>query len=146
LETEKRLKLRPRKKKALIDLIVSAPTLYSKSMSQAGIIHGGIKNGMLDKKAKKFPCFDGMFSTLGRNPTALEYDMIEKALPLLLKIQDEKGFIDESVYDSLNFALDTRPNGEDYLRNATIAQEHLQRAKTLSHPNQVEERKRLKNE
>jgi len=144
LEKEQKLKLSYKKSKALLDLLTCAPSIYYKAITSNGICHGAINNGMIDSKIYQFPCLSAMMSTLGHHPTQQEYDIITKSLPILILEMQEKGHVSESTFDQLGFPMDERTNGEIFEQNATITQEHLQRAKSFTHHFQNNERLKIK--
>ena len=69
-----RLKLKPTKKKSIIDFIASVPEMTSKAVTRNNILHGFKENGMVDSKLLRYPDFDKMLATCRLYPIIKEYD------------------------------------------------------------------------
>ena len=59
---------------------------------------------------------------------------------------DEHGHVPDEVFETLGFPIDLDENGKPVRCPAGISQEHLQRAKSLSHENQKKLRRNRKDE
>ena len=103
---------------------------------------GFVKSGLVGNEKEfnskfAFADFDHMLNTVRREVTTKEYDLCQSTLPELLKYQLENGHVPDSEYDRLGYPYDQNPCGEDVIKDATVSQECRQRAKCLSHEQQI---------
>ena len=138
LHHEKRLLLKPSKKKALIDFISCLPQMITKAVTHSNVVHGFKQNGMVDHKHMRVPDFDSIIATCRKDPTIEEYNLCVDSFPYLYEKMMEDGHINDSVFEELGFPLDMNSGGGHVRRDATISQESQQRAKCLTHQSQVE--------
>ena len=93
---------------------------------------------MIDKKIELYPDMDQMLVTCKKDPTIEEYNLCIKSFPYLLKQYNQKGYVEDKVFEELGFPMDEDENGMKIRRDAGITQESRQRAKALTHAHQVE--------
>ena len=123
LMDENRLVLKPTKKNAIIDFVASVPDMTSKAVTRDNVIHGFKENGMIDSKLFRFPDFDKMLATCRKDPTDSEYQLCIDSFPHLFKIYQEKGHVDDEVFEQLGFPMDRDVDGTNVslIRALTIA-------------------------
>ena len=138
------LNLKQKDSEALIDFISVLPGVMDKVCTRDNIQSGFNKNGMLDPESRRYPSFNGMFSTCRANPTIESHMEIRSKIGALMKQYDEHGETDEAFLDQLSIRRDIGLNGEEILRNAEAM--HLRRATTINDRALVEKRELLRQE
>ena len=106
-----RLVLKPTKKNNIIDFVPSVPDMTSKAVIQDNVLHGFKENGMIDTKLFRFPVFDKMLATCRQDPTDSEYQLCIDSFPHLFKLYQEKGYIDDEVFEQIGFPMDRDVDG-----------------------------------
>lgn len=135
------LSLKPNHKKAIIDFVSILPTAATTAATCDNITHGFKESGVIDKVKCRYPVLQTIIQTCRRKVTTYEYDLIEKALPSLIRAVHEEGMISEELFDKWGFEKDRDAKGREVLRDAGISQESYQRSKCLTHPYQKDLRK-----
>jgi hypothetical protein len=95
---------------------------------------GHLAAGVLDQNSKAWPDFHAMVDTCKKMNDHKNL-CIEKFTPLYHHI-NEHGHVPDEVFESHGFPVDLDEHDKPVRRPAGISQEHLQRAKNLSHEHQ----------
>ncbi|KAL7552482.1 hypothetical protein ACHAWF_015738 [Thalassiosira exigua] len=144
-ERLKHLSLKSSKKKALINFLTVLPQIATKACTVRNIQMGFLETGMIDEDKKRYPVFNKILASCRQAITHDEYNNVLESFDDFLKVTDDVGRIPEEHFDLHAIRVDRDSKGNEVTRLAGISQEHLQRAKCLTHPFQVELRKeRLK--
>jgi hypothetical protein len=98
---------------------------------------------MADSITQEFPDYDVLLATCRMNPRIEEYELTEKSFPQLIEQQFEHGHIPDTMLEDFGFPKDQDMDGKEVRRDATISQEARQRAKCLTHKQQVKLRREL---
>ena len=105
---------------------------------------------MIDRNEKTYPDLKGILKTCQRNITQSELQQITNSFKCLYQTTLKNGELSESDLQNAGFSSDQDQYGLDLTKDATIAQEHRQRAKCLTHEHQIHLRQErilsLKNE
>lgn len=125
-----------RKLKGPIDFLACLPSLYSKIADPNLVMNGFIRTGMIDRNTKIFPDLEVMLDTC-KDPNAPK-ELVYQHFGTLYKEVFDTGMISEGTFERLGFPKDCYEDGTACSRDATIAQECRQRAKSLSHKVQQE--------
>jgi hypothetical protein len=132
------LELSTPKKNAYIDMLSIAPQVEAHAGQAGNIVHGWIKNGMIDSISMRTPDLRTMIrGTLRRLLTEEEYQLCLDNFVELLILLLKNGHLPDKEFLDRGFPPDTNYKGEAVPRLAGISQEHCQRAKILSHEHQV---------
>jgi hypothetical protein len=78
--------------------------------------------------------------------TREEVENVRQTFKALYDIMMADGHVTDPELIKRGYPRDRNENGEEVDRNATIGSEYMQRAKILNHPNQVAQRRKLKEE
>ena len=103
--------LKPSKKHAIIDFIASVPTMTTRAVNRENIIHGFKENGMIDTSMFTYPDFNKMLATCRLDPTNEEYKLCVDSFPYLFKLFQEKGHVEDEVFERLGFPMDQDVDG-----------------------------------
>ena len=76
---------------------------------------------------------DQILATCKKDPTIDEYNLCIESFPYLLKQYNEKGYVNDKVFEDLGFPVDEDESDMKICRDAIITQESRQRAKVLTH-------------
>ncbi|CAB9496116.1 hypothetical protein SEMRO_1_G000930.1 [Seminavis robusta] len=127
---------------ACVDFIACYPKNATKAVNTESVSAGFADVGMLGKSRRTeyaFPSLHGMIHTLGMNHYPQDLiDLFKNSLPRLVQEVYDKGHVEEAVFDELEFQVDKNYEDEDVLKQQSISQEQMQRAKCLTHEHQVE--------
>ena len=110
--------------------------MFSIAVTRKNILHGFHENGMIDTKFNKYPDFDKLLATCRTNPSNEMYKLCIDSFDYLFKKCNEFGHIPDEIFEGAGFSVDKDNNGKEVRRDATITQEHRQRAKCLTHVHQ----------
>jgi hypothetical protein len=141
------LRLPTNKTDALLDYLACLPQMLTKAVSVNSLQKGFRENGMLSNRCSSktpyaFPCFDSMLSTCRKVIPTKARDLCKEHFPTLVAAALEHGHVPEDIYDKLEFPMDQDVEGNPIPKNQGISQEHRQRAKCLTHRNQVKLREK----
>jgi hypothetical protein len=140
LEADGDLQLNGKNKKALLGFLSILPKAATKAASVENIEHGFIANGMIDRETKRFPVLANILNTCKRDILVKEAEAAIDAFPELLTSLIKYGYVPEELFDKYEFAVDTSKDGKEFIRNNSIRSEHMNRAKWLTHPHEIERR------
>jgi hypothetical protein len=101
--------------------------MATKACSVKNIQHGFIMTGQIEGLHMRFPVFDTILSTCGRNPKKEEYENIEKNMTNILYHSSEYGLISEDLYDQMGFGRCIYGSVNDYciVRSARLGWDQL---------------------
>lgn len=105
---------------------------------------GFFAGGVIDLKSEAWPDFFAMVNTCKKRN--LDKHLCIERFATLYHYMDEHGHVPDEFFESLGFPVDLDENGKPVRRPAGISQEHLQRAKSLSHEDQKKLRRGRKDE
>ena len=91
--------------------------------TRKNILQGFIENGMIGKKIELYPDMDQMLATCKKDPTIEEYNICIKSFPYFLKQYNEKGYMEDKVFEELGFPMDEGENSMKICWDAGITQE-----------------------
>ena len=135
-----------RKQSIFIDFLARLPHMMTKAFTPEKVRSSFIRNGMLDVESCFWPDLFGMIQTKRGEIKDSELDLIITNFPKLFALMQKLGNIPESVYDELGFPPDFEEDEVGVDRNVGIEKEHMQRAKSLTHPEQIKIRDKYKKE
>jgi hypothetical protein len=135
------LNLSDNKVKALVDFLSTLPDIMAKAATSTNIKFGFLENGMIDEHKHMYPVLDKILATSKRSIPTDVYNKFIEHFPYLYNIMLRQGTVPENVYTELGFfPKDCDANGKEVSRDADIGREYMQRAKSLLHPYQINER------
>ena len=120
--------------------------MMTKAFTPEKVRSSFIRNGMLDVESCFWPDLFGMIQTKRGEIKDSELDLIITNFPKLFALMQKLGNIPESVYDELGFPPDFEEDEVGVDRHVGIEREHMQRAKSLTHPEQIKIRDKYKKE
>jgi hypothetical protein len=105
---------------------------------------GFLAGGVIDLKSESWPDFYAMVNTCKKR-NADRHLCLEEFV-MLYHHMEEHGHVPDEVFERHGFPVDSDENGKPVRRPAGISQEHLQKAKSLSHDDQKNLRRERKDE
>ena len=114
--------------------------MTAKADTRNNIIHGFKQNGMIDAEKAMYSDFEVMFATCRISISAKEYKLCVNSFLYLFQQYLKKGHVDNEVFEDLGFPVDQDADYQSICRDTTIQQESRQRAKTLTHEHQAQQR------
>jgi hypothetical protein len=138
------LVLKPSHREAIIDFVVTLPEILQKAFNSEIIRQGFIENGFIDAIKLRSPDFYRMIAgTTRRAIKKEEMDNLKEQFVALMRQQLAYGYVDDDKLEAAGITPDVDRNGNKVSRNFPITSESRQRAKTLSHDVQKQEREEV---
>ena len=103
--------MKPTKNHAILNFVSSVPEMTSKAVTRDNILHGGLENGIIDRKLQKYPDFDAILTTCKLDPTKEEYQLCVNSFPYLFKLYQVNGYVEDDVFGQLEFPMDIYVDG-----------------------------------
>ena len=135
LKHQTALSLETKKMKAVLDFLGCLPSMLSKLCLAKHVTPGFTEAGMIDERSKQYPDVEKMINTCKRMDID-KMGIFWKHFDELFKCAMEHGMVTEDILNKLGIPDDLDATGKVIKRDAGITQEHLQRAKSLSHAHQ----------
>ena len=135
LKHQTALSLETKKMKAVLDFLGCLPSMLSKLCLAKHVTPGFTEAGMIDERSKQYPDVEKMINTCKRMDID-KMGIFWKHFDELFKCAMEHGMVTEDMLNKLGIPDDLDATGKVIKRDAGITQEHLQRAKSLSHAHQ----------
>ena len=132
-----------RKQPIAVDFLARIPYMLVKAFPPDGVRKSFLRNGTIDELHYLWPDIYKMMETRRGEMTSEERDLIFDSFDELFQEMYKNGHVEESSYDRLGFPPDFEEGEEGVNRDVGIEREHMQRAKPLSHPEQVILRDRI---
>ena len=126
-----------RKQPIAVDFLARIPYMLVKAFPPDGVRKSFLQNGTIDNLHYLWPDIYKMMETRRGEMTPEERDLIFDSFEELFQEMYKNGHVEESSYNRLGFPPDFEEGGEGVNRDVGIEREHMQRAKPLSHPEQV---------
>ena len=95
---------------------------------------------------RQYPDLNSMLSTCRKDPTQKDHEVCVSTFPAILQHCLKHGHVPDDVLEDSNIPKDRNITGDEVRRTATIRQESHQRAKCLTHQDQIAEREARLNE
>ena len=141
------LNLPLKRKKTLMQYLARMPGIRAIAATKRKVQHGYFENGQIDRMSKMVPDLKVMIQgTLRRDMHDWEWSLVRSHFVDLARVLLKLGHIPDKEFIDRGFPADLDLLGEEVFRPDSVTQEHLQRAKIMDHPHQVELRARLERE
>ena len=110
--------IRIKKPHVLVDYFAKQAQVLSRSHVPENVVHGVLKNGMVDLTIWCVPVFQNIIGTIRRVPTLKEVELCKQAFHSLMSYSYQNGmhYIPDSVYIKLGFPVDIDVFGNDKIR------------------------------
>lgn len=132
------------KKKTIMHHLARFPDQWTAATLKKNVLPGYLANGQIDRVSQLVPDMKVMVQeTLDRPIQEWEWALVRQRMVCICKLLLEHGSIPDKTFIEWGFPADLKLSGEEVHRTATIAQEHLQRAKIMDHEYQRELRAKL---
>ena len=129
---------------AIVDTVCTLPTVAGEVFTHDVIKAPFKQNGMIDEVTEHVPDY---YNLLKKTTTQTLYqedtDNIDAKFPMLMKVQLDKGFVPDAIFELAGIPPDLDNNGNIVRRDHAITNENRQRAKTTNHPEQKADRKKV---
>lgn len=111
LQNQQKLRLKPTKKKSIMDFIVSILGMIAKDVNRDNIIYSVLGNGILDSKQYQHPHFDIMLATCRRDPTKDKYKLYVNSSPIIINKYLEYGHVEGKLFKRLDIPVNRDVDG-----------------------------------
>ena len=131
------------KRNDVLDFLICFGEAFGQSAKKECLIEGMQHVGFIDENVQKWPDLDSIINTCTRDVPEKIIKQINDSFDVCQQDWQKKGFVSESTLDEVDFPQDEYENEERRVDRSSLS-ESRQRAKTINHSWQIQQREKAK--